>query len=81
MEQEMCQYLEWELNIDPITLREFEEMIHKDFVSPGPYPTYIFPSTKKSMPPSTANPFAVIRSALSIATQTGMPPQSPRWCT
>ena len=58
MEREMCQYLEWELNVDPITLREFEEMIRKDFVGPGPYPTYILPSTKKSTPPPTANPFA-----------------------
>ena len=29
MEREMCQYLEWELNVDPVTLREFEDMIHK----------------------------------------------------
>ncbi|KAI9459964.1 hypothetical protein HD554DRAFT_2041724 [Boletus coccyginus] len=58
MEREMCQYLEWELNVDPVTLREFEEMIRKDFVGPGPYPTYILPSMKKSTPPPTANPFA-----------------------
>ncbi|KAG0696433.1 hypothetical protein DFH29DRAFT_774308, partial [Suillus ampliporus] len=25
MEREMCQYLEWELNVNPVTLREFEE--------------------------------------------------------
>ena len=24
MEREMCQYLEWELNVDPATLKEFE---------------------------------------------------------
>ncbi|KAF8434992.1 hypothetical protein L210DRAFT_3409429 [Boletus edulis BED1] len=54
MEREMCQYLEWELNVDPVTLWEFEEMIRKDFVGPGPYPTYILPSTKKSTPPPTA---------------------------
>jgi hypothetical protein len=46
MEWGMCQYLEWELNIDPIMLREFEDMICKDFVGPSPYPTYILPSTK-----------------------------------
>jgi hypothetical protein len=62
MEREMCQYLEWELNVDPVTLREFEEMIRKDFVGPGPYPTYILPSTKKSTPPPTANPFAAVSS-------------------
>jgi hypothetical protein len=46
MERGMCQDLEWELNVDPVTLREFEDMIHKDFVGPGAYPTYILPSTK-----------------------------------
>ena len=36
MEREMCQYLEWELNANPITLREFEDMIRKNFVGPVP---------------------------------------------
>jgi hypothetical protein len=44
--------------VNPVTLREFEDVIRKDFVSPGPYPTYILPSTKKSTLPPTANPFA-----------------------
>ncbi|KAH0835729.1 hypothetical protein J3R83DRAFT_9552 [Lanmaoa asiatica] len=35
MEREMCQYLEWELNIDPVTLREFEDTVRKDFRSPS----------------------------------------------
>ena len=52
MEPEMCEYLEWELKVDPITLREFEEIIQKDFD-----PSYILPSTKKSTPPPTANLF------------------------
>jgi len=38
----MCQYLEWELNIDPAMLKEFEDMVRKD---------YILPLTKKSTPP------------------------------
>jgi len=58
MEREKCQYLEWKLDVDPVTLREFENMICKDLVGPGPHPTYILPSTKKSTPPPTANPFA-----------------------
>ena len=57
MERVMCQYLEWELNVDPVTLKEFEEMVRKDFVGIGPYPTYILPSTKKSTPPPSAIPF------------------------
>jgi hypothetical protein len=31
MEREMCQYLDWGLNIDPVTLKEFRDMIRKDF--------------------------------------------------
>ncbi|KAI6009840.1 hypothetical protein EDC04DRAFT_3146157 [Pisolithus marmoratus] len=58
MEREMCQYLDWELNVDPTTLKEFEAMVRKDFAGIGPFPTYILPSTKKSTPPPTANPFA-----------------------
>ena len=26
----MCQYLKWELNVDPVTLKEFEEIVRKD---------------------------------------------------
>ncbi|KIJ19045.1 hypothetical protein PAXINDRAFT_166938 [Paxillus involutus ATCC 200175] len=54
----MCQYLECESNVDPGTLHEFEEMIRKGFVGPGPYPTYILLSTKKTTPPPTVNLFA-----------------------
>jgi hypothetical protein len=38
MEREMCQYLDWELNVEPSTLKEFEDMVCKDFAGPGPYP-------------------------------------------
>jgi hypothetical protein len=31
MEHEMCQYLDRELNIELSTLKEFEDMVHKDF--------------------------------------------------
>ena len=41
MEREMCQYLEWEFNMDPVALKEFEEMVCKDFMGVGPYLTYI----------------------------------------
>ena len=27
MERKICQYLEWELNVDPVTLKEFEDRI------------------------------------------------------
>ncbi|KAG2122711.1 hypothetical protein BD769DRAFT_1746070 [Suillus cothurnatus] len=32
MEREMCQYLEWELNMDLVMLREFKDMVKKDFI-------------------------------------------------
>ena len=62
MERDMCQYLKWELNANLIMLREFEDMICKNFVSPGPYPTYILPSTGKLTSP-IANPFAALSPA------------------
>jgi len=36
----MCQYLDWELTAHPVTPKEFEEMVHKDFVNPDPYSTH-----------------------------------------
>ncbi|KAG1843326.1 hypothetical protein F4604DRAFT_1530202, partial [Suillus subluteus] len=47
MEHGMWQYLVWELNVDPVMLREFEDMVKKDFVGQGPYPTYTLPSPSK----------------------------------
>ncbi|KAG6902382.1 hypothetical protein C0995_000944 [Termitomyces sp. Mi166 len=41
MEREMCNYLEWELNVDNNILTAFEKRLREDFASPsGPYPTY-----------------------------------------
>ncbi|KAG5652849.1 hypothetical protein H0H81_003412 [Sphagnurus paluster] len=41
MEREMCNYLEWELNVDNTILTNFETRLREDFRSPsGPYPTY-----------------------------------------
>jgi hypothetical protein len=37
MEREMCSYLDWELNVEPSELEEFENMVRKDFAGPGPY--------------------------------------------
>jgi len=38
MEQEMCLYSEWQLGIDPLTLRDFQACVQHDFAVPGPYP-------------------------------------------
>jgi len=36
MEHKMCPYLDWKLNVDPPTLKEFEDMVYKDFAGPKP---------------------------------------------
>ena len=59
MEREMCQYLDWELNVEPGTLKEFEDMVRKDFAGPGPYPTYVLQTISKLAATST-NPFPAI---------------------
>jgi Cyclin, N-terminal domain len=59
MEREMCQYLDWELNIEPLTLKEFEAMVRKDFAGPGPYPTYVLQTISK-LAASSTNPFPAI---------------------
>ena len=38
MEREMCSYLEWQLNVEPSALKEFESMVRRDFKGPGPHP-------------------------------------------
>jgi hypothetical protein len=61
MEREMCQYLDWELNVEPSTLKEFEAMVRKDFAGPGPYPTYVLQTISKLAATST-DPFPAIAS-------------------
>ena len=56
MEREMCQYLDWELNIEPGTLKEFEDMVRKDFAGPGPYPTYVL----QTIAATSTNPFPAV---------------------
>ncbi|KAI0645240.1 hypothetical protein C8Q79DRAFT_927460 [Trametes meyenii] len=53
MEREMCSYLEWQLNIDPNALKEFEQKVRRDFKGSGPYPTYTVTSPAPSPVPST----------------------------
>jgi len=43
MEREMCSYLEWQLNVDPSTLRDFSNRVQQDFAGPGPYPPMVLP--------------------------------------
>lgn len=53
MEREMCSYLEWQLNIEPSALREFEVKVRRDFKGTGPYPIYNLPSPAPTPVPST----------------------------
>ena len=46
-------YLEWQLNIEPSALKEFEQKVRRDFKGQGPYPTYVLPSPAPSPMPST----------------------------
>ncbi|KAI5994205.1 hypothetical protein EDD15DRAFT_2129553, partial [Pisolithus albus] len=48
----------WELNVDPLTLGEFEAMVRKDFAGIEPFPTYILPPTMKPIPPLSPSSFA-----------------------
>ena len=57
MEREMCSYLEWQLNVDPPQLRDFESKVRRDFKGPGPYPNYVLPSPAPTPMPSTT-PYA-----------------------
>ena len=58
-EHEFCQYLEWELNVDPDTLMELKDMVQKDFTGPGPYPTHVLPAISQLVA-STSNPFPIM---------------------
>ncbi|KAG2144455.1 uncharacterized protein EDB93DRAFT_1053821, partial [Suillus bovinus] len=46
-EHKMCQYLEWELNVDPVAFREFEDMVKKYLVCQQLYPSHILPSSSQ----------------------------------
>ncbi|KAG1848440.1 hypothetical protein F4604DRAFT_1593925 [Suillus subluteus] len=57
IEREMCQYLERGHGQEGFHSIWSEDMVKKDFVGQGPYPTYILPSSSKTTPPPTTNPF------------------------
>ncbi|KAF8908049.1 hypothetical protein CPB85DRAFT_1376476 [Mucidula mucida] len=48
MEREMCSYLDWELTVDGQLLREFEDLVRRDFGEPrANYPTYSLQTVSK----------------------------------
>ncbi|KAG6879917.1 hypothetical protein C0992_009581 [Termitomyces sp. T32_za158] len=57
MEREMCNYLEWELNVDESVLATFEKRLREDYASPdGPYPTYSPSMVSKRVPKAPTTP-------------------------
>ena len=79
MEREMCSYLEWQLNVDPSKLREFEHTVRslRDFNGPGPHPNYAILSRAPSPMPSTT-PYqpGVVSSTPAFAGKTQQPPST-----
>ena len=77
MEREMCSYLEWQLNVKPSALQEFESMVWKDFKGPGPYPAHY------TLPAPSSGPFAHPKPSTSNIPTTipsfepGAPPSPP----
>jgi hypothetical protein len=66
MEREMCAYLEWELNVDAVILKEFQENVLRDFTSEtGPYPTYVLNLKQKSSK-TLENPSTITNSSSPI---------------
>ncbi|GBE84351.1 hypothetical protein SCP_0603290 [Sparassis crispa] len=77
MEREMCSYLEWQLNIEPKALQEFEMKVRRDFKGQGPFPNYILPSPAPSPVPSTT-PYAQVGSAPTFARPQQQPTSPPK---
>ena len=57
---EMWKYLNWELNVGPGILKEFEVMAREDFAVPGPYPTYVLQNISKLRRPPTLSSLSLI---------------------
>src|SRR5258708_4113263 len=73
MEREMCSYLEWQLSVDPLMLRDFQARVRHEFAGPCPYLTTVLPQ------PAPA-PFAHQRTTNISSSGSSMPafvPMSP----
>ncbi|KAI0753880.1 hypothetical protein BC629DRAFT_1662937 [Irpex lacteus] len=70
-------HLEWQLNVEPNALKEFEEKVKRDFKGPGPYPSYLMSSPAPSPMPSTT-PYAsgALTPAPSFVTGHTLPPHN-----
>ncbi|KAH9834019.1 cyclin-like protein [Rhodofomes roseus] len=77
MEREMCSYLEWQLNIEPGALKEFEAKVRRDFKGQGPYPTYVLPTPAPTPVPSTTPYGATSTATPSFAARPSTSPPKP----
>ena len=73
----MCSYLEWQLNVEPTQLTDFEVKVKRDFKGPGPYPSYSLPSPAPSPMPSTTPYGTAAVSVPSFVHGQGVPTTSP----
>ncbi|KAL4063653.1 hypothetical protein V8B97DRAFT_1990228 [Scleroderma yunnanense] len=69
----MCQNLEWELNVNPAMLNEFEEMVQKDFAGQVPYSTINKESTAIHCPLPTPEPLPNLLSTKEVDPTAGCP--------
>ena len=80
MEREMCTYLEWQLNVEPNALKEFEYKVKRDFKGPRPYPSYLMPSSTPLVfgtptpAPSTSQSMPSVRSGSAAQKSSYLPP-------
>src|SRR5882762_6006342 len=52
-------FLEWQLNIDPSTLPDFELQVHCNFAGPGPYPPIVLPQPSSPFHASASSCMAI----------------------
>jgi hypothetical protein len=80
MEREMCAYLDWELNVDPDCLREFERAVRGNFTGPGPYKPIPLPlpPSKTAAAPVAPAPYTAPPEQATITVGTPTVPPSTR---
>lgn len=70
----MCSYLEWQLNVDPSTLRDFQSRVQRDFAGPGPYPPTVLP---QPAPAPFGHQSSANASMPAFATRVALPKDAP----
>ena len=58
--RKLWKYLNWELDIEPGSLKELEVMVRRDFAVPGPYATYVLQTISKLWRLPTFSPLSLL---------------------